>query len=50
MDLENLMLSETSRAEKENTVRFASYEEPNEQKKLTNQVERDSVGRGGKGG
>ena len=42
MDLENIMLSEISQAEKGKAIWFHSYVESNEQTKLTRKIETDS--------
>ena len=42
MDLENVMLSETSQSEKDKYHMIHLYVETNEQNKLTNKIETDS--------
>ena len=42
MDQENIMLSEISQSEKENTIWFHSYVESNEQIELGRKMETDS--------
>ena len=42
MDPESIILSEMRHSEKDKTIWFPSYVEPNEQNKLTNKIETDS--------